>query len=258
MKSIKTTLGKNIRTAKIHIMSDWHIGDRFCNLDKIKQELKEIEQDPEAYVILNGDLINNATKTSVSDCYAEESTPMEQVHMLLELLGPIKNKILLVTNGNHEARTYKTDGIDLTQLVCMQLGLEKKYCKEGGVLFLRMGTNLAQGPNRPFCYVIYSTHGSGGGRKEGSKAVRLADMASIVDADIYIHSHTHLPMIMKQGFFRTCLNTSSVTKVEKLFVNTAAQLEYGGYGQTYEFKPSSTASPVIYLSGTKKEFTARL
>ena len=34
--------------------------------------------------------------------------------------------------------------------------------------------------------------------KEGrAKAIRLADMACIVDADIYIHSHTHLPMIMK-------------------------------------------------------------
>ena len=33
-----------------------------------------------------------------------------------------------------------------------------------------------------------------------AKAIRLADMASIVDADIYIHSHTHLPMIMKQAY----------------------------------------------------------
>lgn len=258
MKSIKVNLGKQTQEAKIHIMSDWHIGDKFCNLEKIKQELKAIENDPEAYVILNGDLINNATKTSVSDCYAEETKPMEQLHMLLELLGPIKHKILLVTNGNHEARTYKTDGIDLTQLVCMQLGLERRYCKEGGLLFLRMGEDKHRGPNRTICYVIYSTHGSGGGRKEGSKAVRLADMASIVDADIYIHSHTHLPMIMKQGYFRTNVINSCVTKVEKLFVNTAAQLEYGGYGQTYEFKPSSTANPVIYLSGKKKEFTARL
>ena len=42
---------------------------------------------------------------------------------------------------------------------------------------------------RQMCYTIYTTHGRGGGRKEGAKAIRLADMASIVDADIYIHSH---------------------------------------------------------------------
>lgn len=83
-------------------------------------------------------------------------------------------------------------------------------------------------------------------------------MASIVDVDIYIHSHTHLPMIMKQSFFRASRENSSVAKVDKLFVNTSAQLDYGGYGQTYEFKPSSTANPVIYLNGRKYGFTARL
>lgn len=65
-------------------------------------------------------------------------------------------------------------------------------------------------------------------------------------------------MIMKQCFFRLSHQNSTIAKVEKLFVNTSAQLEYGGYGQTYEFKPSSTSNPVIYLSGRKKEFSARL
>ena len=35
-------------------------------------------------------------------------------------------------------------------------------------------------------------------------------------------------------------------------------LDYGGYGEAQEFKPSSKTSPIIYLSGTKKEMSARL
>jgi hypothetical protein len=46
--------------------------------------------------------------------------------------------------------------------------------------------------------------------------------------------------------------------VDKLFVNTAANLRYGGYGEAGEFKPSSMETPVIYLDGTKKDFKARL
>lgn len=107
-------------------------------------------------------------------------------------------------------------------------------------------------------YSIYVTHGSGGGRKEGAKAIRLADMASIVDVDIYVHGHTHLPLTMKQAFYRTDMSNCKVTLVDKLFVNTAAKLRYGGYGQTFEFKPASTANPVIYLNGERKEFTANL
>ena len=65
-------------------------------------------------------------------------------------------------------------------------------------------------------------------------------------------------MVMKQNFFRVDANNSYVAEVEKLFVNTAAQLKYGGYGQVFEFKPSSTTTPTIFLSGTKKHFTAIL
>jgi hypothetical protein len=132
-------------------------------------------------------------------------------------------------------------------------------------LFIRVGENTrgwkeskGSGKLRQICYTGYVLHGSGGGRKEGAKAIRLADMASIIDTDFYIHSHTHLPMIMKQGYHRIDDRNNAVAHVTKLFVNTAANLDYGGYGEVGEFKPSSKDTPVIYLSGTKKEFTARL
>jgi hypothetical protein len=102
-------------------------------------------------------------------------------------------------------------------------------------------------------------HGSGsGGRKEGGKVNRLADMASIIDTDIYIHSHTHLPLVMKQGFHRIDTRNSTVACVDKLFVNTSANINYGGYGEAGEFKPSSKETPVIYLDGVAKNFIARL
>ena len=258
MKTIKISLPKELKSIEIHTFSDWHIGDKACDIEGIKAQIRHIENTPNAYVICNGDLMNNATKTSVSDCYAEAMPPMEQLQMLCTLLEPIKDKILMFTQGNHEARTYRSDGIDLTALLSQQLGLYNRYAREGGVVFLRVGVHPKHDRERQVCYTIYCTHGSGGGRKEGAKAIRLADMASIVDTDIYIHSHTHLPMIMKQDFYRIDTSNSAVAEISKLFVNTSAKLKYGGYGQTYEFKPSNTTSPIIFLNGTKKEFTARL
>lgn len=258
MKSVNVTLNRNLKSIEIHTFSDWHIGDKSCDMAAIESQVKYIKNTPNAFVICNGDLMNNATKTSVSDSYAEDLSPMEQLQTLCDLLEPIKDKILILTQGNHEARTYRADGIDLTALLARQLSIYDKYVREGGVLFLRFGETSSHNRFRPQLYSIYCTHGSGGGRKEGSKAVRLADMASIVDCDIYIHSHTHLPMVMKQNFYRIDTSNSCVAEVEKLFVNTSAQLKYGGYGQTYEFKPSNTTSPIIYLSGTQKHFAAML
>lgn len=260
MKTVKINLPRDLKSIEIHTFSDWHIGDKACDITSIKEQISYIREKENAYVICNGDLMNNATKTSVSDCYAEEIPPMQQLETLCELLEPIKDKILMLTQGNHEARTYRADGIDLTALLSKQMGIYDRYVREGGVVFLRLGkAKMNHGrENGQVCYTIYATHGSGGGRKEGAKAIRLADMASIVDCDIYCHAHTHLPMIMKQNFFRIDTSNSAVSEVTKLFVNSSAQLKYGGYGQTYEFKPSNTTSPVIYLNGIRKEFMARL
>lgn len=265
MKAIKATLSRDLPYIEIHTFSDWHIGDVHCDMNEIRSEIAAVAENPHAFAILNGDLMNNATKTSVSDCYAEELTPQQQIETLCNLLDPISSKILMVTQGNHEVRTYRNDGIDLTGFVASKLGLVDKYAREGGVLFVRFGAE-SKGRHergnpenvRMIPYSIYCTHGSGGGRKEGAKAIRLADMASIVDTDIYIHSHTHLPMVMKQSFYRVDSRNSSIACVEKLFVNTSAKLDYGGYGQSGEFKPSSKSNPVIILSGTKRFMTAKM
>lgn len=258
MKSIKINLSQDIKAVELHSLSDWHIGDNSCDMALIKAEVEHIKATPNAYCILNGDLCNTALKTSVSDIYSEKLSPMEQLNMCVELLEPIKEKILLITSGNHENRTYKSDGIEIMRLIARQLDCEDRYCGEGGVLFLRFGKTSGRTHERRAKYSIYATHGGGGGRREGGKINRLADLAQIIDVDIYIHAHTHLPLIFKEGYYRVNESNSSIRLVEKLFVNSSATLNYGGYGQIGCFKPISKANPIIYLNGTTHEMTARL
>jgi predicted phosphodiesterase len=266
MKIIKINLPRELETVEIHTFADEHIGDEHCDLKRLVERIEYVKNTPNAYCILNGDLVDNATKTSIGDTYTQVFNPMEQLAKAVELFEPIKNKVLCITHGNHENRTYKKEGINLSRLIADQLGLSDRYTATSAVLFIRMGeesrhakeTN-GSGKYRQICYTMYVLHGSGGGRKEGAKAIRLADMASIIDCDCYIHSHTHLPMIMKQGFHRIDPRNSTVANVTKLFVNTAANLNYGGgYGEAQEFKPTSKDTPIIYLNGRKKNFEARL
>ena len=265
MKIIKADLPRDISELKIHIFADEHIGDEHCDMERLLERIEHVAKTPNAYCILNGDILDNATKTSIGDTYTQVFNPMEQLQRAVEIFTPIKDKILCITHGNHENRTYKKEGINLSYLIAKQLGLEEKYTSTSAVLFVRFGElsngtkeSNGSGQIRKICYTIYALHGSGGGRKEGAKAIRLADMASIIDCDIYIHSHTHLPMIMKQGFHRIDPRNSIVANVTKLFVNTSANLNYGGYGEAGEFKPSSKDTPVIYLSGVTKDFQAKL
>ena len=236
MKVIKIDLPRELESLELHTFADEHIGDEHSDIKRVMERIEYVKNTPNAYCIMNGDIMDNATKTSIGDTYTQVFNPMEQLARAVELFEPIKDKILCITHGNHENRTYKKEGINLSYLIAKQLGLEDKYTPTSAALFIRFGNGHSSTRNRKVCYTLYVLHGNGGGRKEGAKAIRLADMASIIDTDIYIHSHTHLPMVMKQAFHRIDTANSAVALVDKLFVNTAANLKYGGYGEAQEFK----------------------
>jgi hypothetical protein len=258
MKVIKIDLPRELLSAELHTFADEHLGDHLCDLKRLQERIEYVKNTPNAYCILNGDIIDNATKSSVGDVYTQAYSPMEQLEKAVELFSPIKDKIWCISHGNHENRTYKSEGINISRLLANQLGLADRYTPTSATLFVRLGNGHSVTRGRKICYTIYHRHGSGGGSKEGSKVDRLASMASIIDTDIYIHSHTHLPVVMKLSFFRIDTANSAVAPVDKLFVNTAANLKYGGYGEYGGFKPNSIQSPVIYLSGTKKFAEAKL
>ncbi len=258
MKTIKIDLPESLERIEIHTFADEHIGDEHSDIKRVLQRIEYVKNTPNAYCILNGDIIDNATKTSIGDTYSQVFNPMQQLEKAVELFEPIKDKILCITHGNHENRTYKKEGINISRMIATQLGLSDRYTSTSAVIFLRFGKGSAGIHYRKIAYTLYVLHGNGGGRKEGAKAIRLADLAGIIDTDIYIHSHTHLPMIMKQAFHRIDTRNPTVALVDKLFVNTASNLTYGGYGEANAFKPTSTDTPVIYLSGTNKYFEAKL
>lgn len=258
MKVIKHSLG-DFDEITILPLADWHIGDPHADGAKIKQYLGYLERTPNAFAILNGDLMNTAIRNGISDIYGETVPPMEALNQCVKLFEPVKGKILAIMPGNHELRVYKNDGLDLTQLMATQLGIGNLYSPTAALLFIRFGRYKKSGRHgEPLHYSCYVTHGSGGGRQEGGKLNRLMQLASIVDADIYIHSHTHLPAIVKTAYYRTSLRNSTVEKVDKLFVNTAAALNYGGYGELASFKPASTDTPMIRLNGHRRGMTAEL
>ena len=226
----------------IYPLADLHIGDRNCDINMIRARINTIREDPHAYAILDGDLIDNATTDSVGDTYTETQAPGEQITTISRLLEPISGKLLAAVPGNHERRTSRSAGIDITRIICERIGIGDKYSPETAALTINIGK---------IQYVIYISHGSGGGKKIGGKANALLDQSDIINADIYLQGHTHVPLVTRKTRFDTT-RSGKIEQREMLFVNTAAALNYGGYGELAGFTPTSTVNPVIYLSGVKK------
>ena len=198
MRIIKIDLGDKYKEIKVLPISDMHIGDSNCNIDAIKKVIEEIKASDNTFTILNGDLINNGVKNSVSNIYDEVLSPMDQILKLCELLEPIKDRILVMHPGNHENRTYKEDGVDIIRLVARQLGIEDRFSDTWWYLYLTLGMGEK---SRPVMYTITGVHGYGGGRKAGGKINNLVEMSDKVIADIYVMGHTHTPIMTRNSIF---------------------------------------------------------
>lgn len=259
MKAIKVDLSEELKEIHIMPVADYHWADPQSDHDRIAEDLAYISNHDDRFCSLNGDLMDCAIASSIGDTYGSTASPMEELRACVELFKPIAHKILCVVPGNHERRHYKTNGIDLTELMCRELGIADRYSPTTALVFLRLGKDTrSKHHGRKVAYTLYVSHGSGGGKKEGGKIQRLVDLSTIVDADVYICGHTHLPALLKDSFCRPNMANSSITYGTRLYVNTSAKLNYGGYGEVGGFKPPCTDTPIIHLSGTRKEMRATI
>ena len=251
MKELIIDLGVKHNSIQIVPLGDLHVGDEFCDLNLIKNTIEYIAKNDNCYCILNGDLINNGLKTSKSDSYREKLTIEEEQDNLIELLMPIKDKILIMTQGNHEYRTSLLAGIDPLRYVAKSLGLIEKdrYTDNSYILTLLFGKRNGN-KDRTNNYVIYGIHGgSGGGRRAGATSNALEDMNKVIaNADLYLHSHTHTVMHFSDAVLLYNINTKKLEKHTRTYYNTNSFVSYGGYAETKGYKMTDTTPSVLVIS----------
>lgn len=251
IKVICADLPIDLDSIEVIPIGDVHEGEDMFDLDLFDSIIRYVLEKPNRYVILNGDLLNNAIKTSVSDTYEETSTPEQQIGTVAFRLMKIKDRILAMGSGNHEERTLKLTGIDPSRYLAVRLGIEDRYSSNSFVLFLRFGQlrDKITDKKRPAVYKIFVQHGYGGGKKNGSKLNNLNDSDQIIaDADLYIMGHTHTPIANVKSTFVCDTRNNKVLRQNKYFLMHNAYLKFGGYGLRYGFSPASKEITYATLS----------
>ena len=121
-----------------HMAKEW---EKFC-ADLLTQE--------NAYLFLGGDLINNGTKTAVTNCFTETHRPMLQKKIMCEMLEPVRDRILCMVSGNHEDRGANRDADnDISYDIACKLNVEHLYRKNVAFVKLRFGeTGKGKGSRR--------------------------------------------------------------------------------------------------------------
>jgi predicted phosphodiesterase len=256
IKVIQVELSHKIEEMEIVPIGDVHVGDEFFDKKFLDNVIKYVLEKENRYVILTGDLMDMALKMSVSDTYGATLSPAKQVEMVAKIFLPIKDRILAMTTGNHEFRVYKFTGIDVSRYLALELGIEDRYSDNSFVLFVKVGESQTSRPSKTKkqVYSIFVQHGSGGGRKNGSKLNRLNDTDEIVaTADLYISSHTHSPIGNIMSTFITDTQNMTITRHNKHYLLSNSYLSFGGYGLTFGFAPSAKqiSRAILYTKGKK-------
>lgn len=245
MKVNKIDMSCDFKYVELHPIGDLHFGDKLCDVKLFKEKIDHIKNTPNAIAFINGDMCDNATRDSIGDSYSATCTPIDQAKSVADMLMPIRDKIVAINTGTHEMRTIKKSGVDLTELIAMQLGIEDKYSDTASLVFVRFGS--IRSGKRQRCFSIYGLHGARGGRSIGSKANALEGVGNIMPADIILHNHTHDLIAFKKPKYFIDYHNSGYYERDICFVNSPAYLKYGGYAEYGEYLPASKSQPVIYV-----------
>lgn len=227
-------------------ISDVHFGA----LEHLNKEwlafCKMVEQTPNAYIILGGDLVNNNVRTcGFINPYDELVRPREQKHRMVEMLKPLaeSGRILCAVSGNHEARSLKDDDIDITYDIMAKLDIEDLY--RPSMAFMKVSLGNRKNDNTPVqSYTFAVTHGAGGGIYTGATVNRNERFGNVIEGlDCLIVGHTHKGTVTKPSKIVIDRKNDKVTMSHYTVISMTSWLNYGGYAMQKMLLPAHVADP---------------
>jgi predicted MPP superfamily phosphohydrolase len=225
-----------------HMQRAWEL---FC---------QSVLEKPNTYITLGGDLINNATKSSVSSVYDETMRPSEQKKLMAKMLEPLakEGRILCAVPGNHERRSLKDADDEPMYDIMTKLDIEHLYRPTTAYMKIQIGNVDGHGTSNP-TYCIAVNHGAGGGALTGSSVNRAERFGYAVDGlDCLILGHTHKPVQSQPGKIKVDAHNKRISIKPFKVVISSSWLSYGGYAAEKLLLPSTHAAQEIILRGNRK------
>lgn len=240
---------------KIIPIFDVHIGaSEFCEQEFLEY-LGKYKDDPNAYFVIGGDLVNNSIKSSVANPFEETMRPSEQKRYACKLLEPIKDRIICAVSGNHEERSRKETDDDIIYDICAKLDIEDRYREDIAFCMVRIPQlDQPSRKNRSYCYSMVVTHGNGGGATIGGSLNRLEKFGAVIEnCDLLISGHTHRPATFQSARIKIDTRNKNLIREQFTIVQASSWLDYGGYSAKKMLLPTARTSQEILLDSTDKK-----
>lgn len=245
-------------------ISDVHLGSRECMEQEFINFIKTVKETPNMYLTLGGDLIDNGTRSSVTNPFQATMPPSQQKKQMANILSEVRDRILCFTTGNHERRSVKDADDDPVYDIAAKLDLENLYRENIAFVKIQMGVledgngYLSHGKYRP-TYVLAVTHGAGGGVLTGGAVNRNERFGYVIDGlDALIVGHTHKPFTTQTGKIKIDAHNNKISVRPFKVISATSWLEYGGYAAHKMLLPTSHCLHTLTLRGNRKEIVVTM
>jgi len=224
---------------RLFVFSDVHIGNEAFNEKTFKDYIDWVRDHDDTYCILGGDIIESSNP---HEPYCLKLNPQEQIDKALELLSPIKRKILASTGGNHEGWIKRETGVDVAKLIARSL--DTIYCENE--IFLRMKV-LNE------IYTLYFIHGKSTSTTLTGKVNTVRNLSQVVDADVIGMGHMHglFAFPIEQKVYDS--KNKKLTTRQRYIFNSGSFLGGAGYAVRAGLSPEPIGAPVLHFYKNKRE-----
>lgn len=224
-------------SATVFPMSDIHIGANAFHRELFEAFLAEvIERD--AYVVLLGDIFEMALPSHIEhSVWEQDLDPDQQLELALEFFMPIRDRIIISTGGNHDARVWKKTGVDLARILARELGCY--YVRNGGYFKTQVG-------DQSYTWAIF--HGA---QASINPFTELEKRLSVYDeSDILAMGHNH------QLCYKTVVKKRIKDGAEErhlvYLLRTGSFISEPEYSRSALYSPTLEGCPIVELGAKER------
>lgn len=253
-----SSLGNECRRAKIIIpdqwespqifaMADQQLGHVCCDVEKVVKDINWVSSNPETLLVLLGDGIDSATKTSPGSIRENVSPPIQQCEDFVDKYRPVADRIIGMVGGNHEWRIDKAldeAGVAI-RLMALGLSTHHKIPFSNALLLLDVYWK-----GHLWTFTLF--HGAGAAQTAGGKTMRLQKNMLITDSLITLSGHLHDEHKTTRTFMRRQPD-GSLKPFKTLSIQCGSYLKYlGSYAERAGMVPGGADMVLITLHSNGK------
>jgi len=233
----------------VYFIGDFHVGSKDCNIDKIKEDIATIKGDKNALAIIMGDTCNCGLRNSVgAGSFDDLITPARQMEDVIEMLMPIKDKIVGVHNGNHSNRVYNETSLIPEKMIAKDLGVP--YLGDTCFHHMRFKNQT---------YILFTAHGSTGSSSVGGSLNSCMKYRGFAQADLYAMGHTHNLSTYAQIVYEIDRKDKTLTQKKKHYLLSGGYLEWkGSYAEQKNYAPLKLGCAMATFNGKEYDIEVKI